>query len=143
MIGAYGPRTLIAVLGQPVFISINIYTSSSKANAVAENLFIRRFLMFPHLHRERGSRSFRFRALFERSWKWCGHDLPGFLDAVNREIYLQHLVVLIKLSIFGTRYRFPYRMEKNRDMSPYRFIAPPLIYIYIYIRDKIRRSEHG
>ncbi len=42
---------------------------SSKANAVAENLFILCFLVIPHLHRERGSCLLRVRALLERNWK--------------------------------------------------------------------------
>ncbi len=98
---------------------------SSKANTVAGNLFILRFLVLPHLHRERGSWLLRVRALLERSWKWRSRDFHAFLDAVNREIYLVHLIVLMKISIFGARYRLSYRMEKNRDISPYRFIVHP------------------
>ncbi len=45
----------------------------------------------------------------------------------NREIYLEHLIILIKISVFGARYRFSYRTEKNRDISPYRFIVPPIL----------------
>ncbi len=60
---------------------------SSKANTMAGNLFILRFLVLPHLHRERGSWNLlRVRVLLERSWKWCGRDFHAFLDAVNREI---------------------------------------------------------
>ncbi len=44
---------------------------------------------------------------------------------IFREIYLEHIIVLIKLSIFGARYRFSYRMEKDRDISPHRCIVPP------------------
>ncbi len=40
----------------------------------------------------------------------------------------QKSVVLIKLLIFSARYQFSYRMEKNRDVSIYRFIVPPLLY---------------
>ncbi len=98
---------------------------SSKANTVAGNLFFLRFLVLPHFHR--GSWLLRVRALLERSWKWRSRDLHAFLDAVNREIYLEHLIVLMKISILGARYRLSYRMEKNRDISPYRFIVPPLI----------------
>ncbi len=67
---------------------------SSKANTVAENLFILRFLVLPHLHRERSSRLLRVRGLLERSWKWCDRDFLAFLDAVKREIYLKHLVLI-------------------------------------------------
>ncbi len=52
--------------------------------------------------------------------------ISSFLDAVNREIYLEHLIILIKILIFGTRYRFSYRMSKNRDILPNRLIVPPL-----------------
>ncbi len=83
--------------------------------------------MLPHLHRERGSWLLRVRALLERSCKWRDCDFHTFLDAVNREIYLLHLAVLIKILIFGARYQFSYCMENNRDISPYRFIVPPLI----------------
>ncbi len=104
---------------------------SSKANTVTGNLFILRFLVLPHLHRERCSWNFlRVRALLERSWKWCGRDLNAFLDAVNREIYLEQLIVLIKISIFGARYRFSYRMEKNRDISLY--CPTPNTNVFIY-----------
>ncbi len=54
----------------------------------------------------------------------AGHDFHAFLDTVNREIYFEHLIVLIKISIFGARYRLSYRMEKN----PYRCIVPPLLF---------------
>ncbi len=69
---------------------------------------------------------------FERSWKWRARDFHAFLDAVNREIYLKHLVVLIKISIFVTRYRFLYHMEKNRDISPYQFIVPTQLYTFTF-----------
>ncbi len=58
----------------------------------------------------------------ERRWKWRGCDFNAFLDAGSREIYLERLLVLIKISIFGARYRFSYCMEKDNDISPYRFI---------------------
>ncbi len=46
-------------------------------------------------------------------------DFQAFLDAVKREIYLKHIIVSVKISIFGGRYRFSYRIEMNRDISPY------------------------
>ncbi len=67
----------------------------------------------------------------ERRWKWRGHDFHAFLNAGSREIYLERLIVLIKISIFGAIYRFSYRMEKDNDISPYRFIVPPLICMFI------------
>ncbi len=63
---------------------------------------------------------------FGQNLEMTGHDFHAFLDAVNREIYLEHLIVLIEISIFGTRCWFSYRMEKNHKISPYRFIVPPL-----------------
>ncbi len=106
----------------------HLYIYRSRANTVAGNLFILRFLVLPHLHRDRDSWNLlRVRALLDRSWKWRGRDFRAFLDAVNREIYLEHLIALIKISIFGARYRFSYRMEKDRHISPYRFIVPPLV----------------
>ncbi len=84
----------------------HIYIYSSKTNAVAGNLFILWFLVLPHLHREHSSWLLRVGALLGRSWKWHGRDFHAFLDAVNREIYLEYLVVFIKISIFGARYRF-------------------------------------
>ncbi len=63
----------------------------------------------------------------ERRWNWHGRDFPAFLDAGSREIYLECLIVVIKISIFGAWYRFSYRMEKDNDISPYRFIVPPLL----------------
>ncbi len=103
--------------------SFHLHKHIYSSNTVAGNLFILRFLVVHHLHRERGSWLLRVRALLERSWKWRSR---AFLDTVNREIYLEHLIVLMKISIFGARYRLSYRMEKNRDISPYRFIIPPL-----------------
>ncbi len=54
---------LIAVTGQffsshlhkHIYIYIYIYIYSSRDNTVAGNLFILRFLVLPHLHKERGS----------------------------------------------------------------------------------------
>lgn len=40
---------------------------------------------------------------FGQNLEMAGHDFHTFLDAVNREIYLEHLIVLIEISIFGTR----------------------------------------
>ncbi len=110
-----------------ILFKILLYIYSSNANTVAVNLFILRFLMLPHLHREHGSWLLRVRALLDRSWKWRSRDFHAVLDAVNRDIYLENLITLTKISIFVTRYRFWYRMEKNRDLSAYRFIVPPLV----------------
>ncbi len=94
---------------------------------MAGNRFILQFLVLPNLHRERCSWLLRVRELLERSWKWRCCDLHAFLEAVKREIYLEHLIVLIKILIFGTKYWFSYRMEKNHDISTYRFIVPPVM----------------
>ncbi len=40
---------------------------------------------------------------FGQNLEMAGHDFHAFLDAVNRKIYLEHLIVLIEISIFGTR----------------------------------------
>ncbi len=61
---------------------------------MAGNLFILRFLVLHHLHRERASWFRRVRVLLERSWKWRGHDFHKFLDALSREIYLEYIIVL-------------------------------------------------
>ncbi len=63
----------------------------------------------------------------ERNWKWRGFDFHAFLDAGCREIRNKCLIVLIKILIFGARYRFSYRMEKEKDISLYRYFVPALL----------------
>ncbi len=96
---------------------------SSRANTVAGNLFILRFLV---LHHQRTCFMVAQSSL-ERSWKWRSRDFHAFLDTVNREIYLERLIVFIKISKFGSKYQYSYRKETDRDISPYRFIEPPLL----------------
>ncbi len=64
---------------------------------MAGNLFILRFLVLPHLHKERGS--WMLRALWKEGEN--GAAAISILFLFLREIYLEHLIVLIKISIFG------------------------------------------